>query len=99
MDADYEPDEMEERTLYGVQLRQKRNQALIDKSILVNIVSKKKNVNMIEYFSGSFMLQTLLCFLFQLPETAKRDLILASIALKYTQSNSVCYAVDGQVRR
>ena len=27
---------------------------------------------------------------------AKRDLIIALITLKYTQSNSVCYAVDGQ---
>ncbi|XP_006825841.1 bifunctional purine biosynthesis protein ATIC-like, partial [Saccoglossus kowalevskii] len=32
-----------------------------------------------------------------LPEAAVRDLIVASIALKYTQSNSVCYARDGQV--
>ena len=32
----------------------------------------------------------------QLPESAKRDLIIALITLKYTQSNSVCYAVDGQ---
>jgi AICAR transformylase/IMP cyclohydrolase PurH len=31
-----------------------------------------------------------------LPETAVRDLIIALITLKYTQSNSVCYAVDGQ---
>jgi len=31
-----------------------------------------------------------------LPENAKRDLILALIALKYTQSNSVCFAKDGQ---
>jgi len=31
-----------------------------------------------------------------LPETAVRDLIVALITLKYTQSNSVCYAVDGQ---
>lgn len=32
----------------------------------------------------------------ELPDTAKRDLIVALINLKYTQSNSVCYAVDGQ---
>ena len=32
-----------------------------------------------------------------LPESAKRDLIIALITLKYTQSNSVCYAKDGQV--
>ena len=31
-----------------------------------------------------------------LPESAKRDLIVSLITLKYTQSNSVCYAVDGQ---
>ena len=32
----------------------------------------------------------------QLPESAKIDLIVALITLKYTQSNSVCFAVDGQ---
>lgn len=31
-----------------------------------------------------------------LPESAKRDLIIALITLKYTQSNSVCYAEGGQ---
>ena len=31
-----------------------------------------------------------------LPESAVRDLIIALITLKYTQSNSVCFAVDGQ---
>ena len=31
-----------------------------------------------------------------MPETAIRDLIIALITLKYTQSNSVCFAVDGQ---
>ena len=31
-----------------------------------------------------------------LPESAARDLIVSLITLKYTQSNSVCYAVDGQ---
>jgi len=31
-----------------------------------------------------------------LPDGAKRDLILALITLKYTQSNSVCYVKDGQ---
>ncbi|MBE6596594.1 MAG: phosphoribosylaminoimidazolecarboxamide formyltransferase [Ruminococcaceae bacterium] len=30
------------------------------------------------------------------PETAVRDLIISLITLKYTQSNSVCYAYDGQ---
>src|SRR5512142_1572935 len=31
-----------------------------------------------------------------IPETARRDLILALVTLKYTQSNSVCFAIDGQ---
>ena len=32
----------------------------------------------------------------ELPPEAKRDLIISLITLKYTQSNSVCYAYDGQ---
>ena len=32
----------------------------------------------------------------EMPESAVRDLIIALMTLKYTQSNSVCYAVDGQ---
>ena len=31
-----------------------------------------------------------------IPESAKRDLLITLITLKYTQSNSVCYAKDGQ---
>ncbi|KAK3728339.1 hypothetical protein RRG08_043964 [Elysia crispata] len=75
MDADYNPPEMETRTLFGLQMEQKRNDAVIDSSLFTNIVTKRN----------------------QFPEEAIRDLIVASIALKYTQSNSVCYAKDGQV--
>ena len=32
-----------------------------------------------------------------IPDSGKRDLLLALIALKYTQSNSVCFALNGQV--
>ena len=32
-----------------------------------------------------------------LPEEARRDMVIALITLKYTQSNSVCYAENGQV--
>lgn len=45
-----------------------------------------------------FLLCNTCMFLVQLPESALRDLIVASITLKYTQSNSVCYAKNGQVR-
>ena len=31
-----------------------------------------------------------------MPDSAKRDLLISLITLKYTQSNSVCYAYDGQ---
>ncbi|MDF1495791.1 phosphoribosylaminoimidazolecarboxamide formyltransferase [Caproiciproducens sp. CPB-2] len=33
----------------------------------------------------------------EIPESAKRDLLISLITLKYTQSNSVCYAKGGQV--
>ena len=32
----------------------------------------------------------------QIPDFAKRDMLIALITLKYTQSNSVCYVKDGQ---
>lgn len=32
----------------------------------------------------------------EIPESAKRDLAISMITLKYTQSNSVCYVKDGQ---
>ena len=43
------------------------------------------------------MLENLVTANKEIPQAAKRDLIIALIALKYTQSNSVCYAKDGQV--
>ena len=42
------------------------------------------------------MLENLVTENKQFPESAKRDLLIALITLKYTQSNSVCYAKDGQ---
>ncbi|PIK54335.1 putative bifunctional purine biosynthesis protein PURH [Apostichopus japonicus] len=75
IDPSFEPDEMETRTLFGLQLSQKRNNAVIDRKHFENVVTDRH----------------------ELPESAVRDLIVATIALKYTQSNSVCYAKDGQV--
>ncbi|XP_052858959.1 bifunctional purine biosynthesis protein ATIC [Drosophila gunungcola] len=75
MDPNYEPSAVERKTIFGLTLEQKRNDAVIGASLFANVVSK----------SGP------------LPEAAVRDLIVATIALKYTQSNSVCYARDGQV--
>ena len=46
---------------------------------------------------GESALENLVTENTELPAQAKRDLILSLITLKYTQSNSVCYAKDGQV--
>ena len=45
---------------------------------------------------GEHLLQNIVTDNKELPREAKIDLIVALITLKYTQSNSVCYAVDGQ---
>ena len=75
MDPNYEPSQMETKTLFGLQMEQKRNDCVIAAELFANVVSSNKN----------------------LPSNAVTDLIVATIALKYTQSNSVCYAKDGQV--
>lgn len=75
IDADYEPDELESREVFGLTFEQKRNNLVTGLELLGNIVSENKN----------------------LADEAKRDLVVASVALKYTQSNSVCFAKDGQV--
>ena len=45
---------------------------------------------------GNHLLENIVTENKDLPESAKIDLIVALITLKYTQSNSVCYAYDGQ---
>merc|ERR1712013_60678 len=75
MDPTYEPTLMEKRTLYGLHLEQRRNDAIINEDLFSNVVSANKEVS----------------------HDALRDLVVASIAVKYTQSNSVCYAKRGQV--
>ena len=45
---------------------------------------------------GEHLLENIVTANKDLPESAQIDLIVALITLKYTQSNSVCYAVDGQ---
>ncbi|KAF2660254.1 AICARFT/IMPCHase bienzyme [Lophiostoma macrostomum CBS 122681] len=78
MDPDYVPGVEETRTVFGINLRQHRNDAKIVPAETFNTVMVPKN-------SGP------------LPESALRDLTVATIALKYTQSNSVCYALNGQI--
>ena len=43
------------------------------------------------------MLQNIVTRNRELPDSAQRDMLVALIALKYTQSNSVCFSLDGQV--
>jgi phosphoribosylaminoimidazolecarboxamide formyltransferase/IMP cyclohydrolase len=54
---------------------------------------QKRNTSLINYD----MLTNIVTENKEIREEAKRDLILAMITLKYTQSNSVCYTFDGQV--
>ena len=49
-----------------------------------------------EFKIGNHLLENVVTANKDLPEAAKRDLIVALITLKYTQSNSVCYAINGQ---
>ena len=74
IDPDYVPEHLERKQVYGITFEQGRNNFEINKELLSDIVTEKKN----------------------LPEDAVRDLIIALITLKYTQSNSVCYAYQGQ---
>ena len=74
IDESYVPAEIEHKQVYGITFEQGRNNFEINKELLSNVVTDKKDM----------------------PESAVRDLIIALITLKYTQSNSVCYAVDGQ---
>ena len=74
IDPDYTPREIELKDVYGVTFEQGRNETIIDKSVLQNIVTENK----------------------ELPKSAERDLLIALITLKYTQSNSVCYVKGGQ---
>lgn len=76
-DPTFIPSDVETRTVYGVQLQQRRNDARI---------TSKDSFNNVLVPKGSTV-----------PESALRDLTVATIALKYTQSNSVCYALNGQV--
>ncbi|PIA16016.1 IMP cyclohydrolase/phosphoribosylaminoimidazolecarboxamideformyltransferase [Coemansia reversa NRRL 1564] len=75
MDPAYEPPTEETRDVYGLRLRQRRNDARITADLFNTIVTRNRD----------------------LPATAVRDLVVATLALKYTQSNSVCYARDGMV--
>ena len=80
IDEDYVPPEKETKQVFGVTFEQGHNFFGIGRELLGNVVTDK----------------TLLADGEHLPDDAVRDLIVALITLKYTQSNSVCYAHKGQ---
>ena len=85
IDPEYVPPEKEVRQVFGVCFEQGHNFTKIDREMLRNIVT-----------DTSFLAPGVDGKTATLPEEAIRDLMIALITLKYTQSNSVCYAYDGQ---
>ena len=57
------------------------------------VFSQKRNETLVTAESMTNVITTKT----DVPESAVRDLVLASITIKYTQSNSVAYAVNGQI--
>lgn len=74
INASYVPAAEENKEVFGVSFTQGRNDFVINRELLSNVVTAKK----------------------ELAQAAVRDLIISLITLKYTQSNSVCFACDGQ---
>jgi phosphoribosylaminoimidazolecarboxamide formyltransferase/IMP cyclohydrolase len=63
------------------------------KEIYGVVLEQKRN----DALMSAEMLQNVVTENDELPESAVRDMLVAQVALKYIQSNSVCFAVDGQV--
>ena len=74
IDPDYETAAIERKQIFGVTFEQGHNNLEINKELLQDIVTEKR----------------------ELTEQAKADLMISLITLKYTQSNSVCFAKGGQ---
>ena len=75
-------------------MQQRRNDCKIDANLFNNVVTKNKDV------SHRLLLSTcsILTYKYlQIPPAALTDLIVATLALKYTQSNSVAYALHGSL--
>ncbi len=73
---DYDPGEIEYREVYGMTFSQKRNDKIISKEHMKEVVTADKDV---------------------VTDAVVRDMIVASICIKYTQSNSVGFAKDGMM--
>ena len=76
--ADYVPEPVEYREVYGMTFSQRRNDVVITRDHMTRNVVTKGGVG-------------------ALTDGAIRDMIVASICVKYTQSNSVGFAKDGMM--
>ena len=74
IDPAYVPEPVEHKQVFGVTFEQGRNNFVINRELLSDVVTDKKDI----------------------PDSAKIDLIISLITLKYTQSNSVCFVKNGQ---
>ena len=72
IDADYVPEPIEHKEVFGITFEQGRNDLNIDEDFFSNVVTENKEI----------------------PESAKIDMAIAMITLKYTQSNSVCFVKE-----
>ena len=63
------------------------------KEIYGVVLEQKRN----NHVTGPEILENVITKKKEIPPERARDLLLATIALKYTQSNSICLAADGQV--
>ncbi len=72
----FDPGELEYREVYGMAFSQKRNDVVITKDHMMNVVTSKKDA---------------------VTDDVVRDMIVASICIKYTQSNSVGFTRDGMM--
>lgn len=85
IDPAYEPAPQETRTVYGVTLTQGRNDFSVSPKTTFKPVPSSSTSSSTADSSPT------------LSADAQRDLTVATIALKYTQSNSVAYALNGQL--
>ena len=88
IDSAYEPGDTETREVFGFTMTQKRNTALVTRDLF----AKAGAAGGAGAATAGAATPT-----GALPAAVLETLIVATVALKYTQSNSVCIACDGQV--
>lgn len=96
---DYEPEALE---ILKTKKKGNYNIIKIDENYVPNVTEKKQVYGITfeqrrnDYKIDESVLSNVVTENKHIPQEAKIDLIIALITLKYTQSNSVCFAYDGQ---